>query len=142
MHAGAQAYYSKGLKLNALEAQVRELCEPRRRFLRLLEAQQSLALNLSSLGPQWLLRAVAASGLSAQLDAFDGWSSWRLHFVDGQLHQVSARTDAEAIEGERALMALLTSRSLEGSFAFGTRRSRAALAARPPTSCWPPSWRR
>lgn len=120
MHAGAQAYYSKGLKLNALEAQVRELCEPRRRFLRLLEAQQSLALNLSSLGPQWLLRAVAASGLSAQLDAFDGWSTWRLHFVDGQLHQVSARTDAEAIEGERALMALLTSRSLEGSFAFGT----------------------
>lgn len=120
MHAGAQAYYSKALKLNALEAQVRELCEPRRRFRRTLAAQQSLAFPLSSLGAQWLLRAVSATPLSAQLDAFDGWSTWRLHFVNGQLHHVSASTEAEAIEGERALMAFLLSRTLEGSFAFGT----------------------
>lgn len=120
MHSGAQAYYSKSLKLNALEAQVRELCEPRRRFKRLLEQQASLALQLSSLGPQWLLRAVAASGLNAQLDAFDGWSTWRLHFGNGQLRAVSARTEAEAVDGERALMAFLASRTAEGSFAFGT----------------------
>jgi len=120
MHAGAQAYYSKALKLNALEAQVRELVEPRRRLRRLLDGQVSVSINISSLGPQWLLRAVAAAKVSAQLDAFDGWSTWRLLFVDGQLHHVGARTDAEAIEGERALMAFLCSRSLEGSFAFGT----------------------
>lgn len=120
MHAGAQAYYPKSLKLNALEAQVRELCEPRRRFLRLLEQQSSQSLNLSSLGPQWILRAVATSGLNAQLDAFDGWSTWRLYFTQGQLVAASARTDAEAVEGERALMAFLASRTAEGSFAFGT----------------------
>lgn len=119
MHAGAQAYYSKSLKLNALEAQVRELVEPRRRFKRVLEQQQSLSFNLSSLGPQWVLRAVAATALNAQLDAFDGWSTWRLSFQGGQLVAVSARTDAEAIDGERALMAFLASRTAEGSFAFG-----------------------
>ena len=120
MHAGAQAYYSKALKLNVLEAQVRELVEPRRRLRRLLDGQVSVSINISSLGPQWLLRAVAAAKVSAQLDAFDGWSTWRLHFVGGQLHHVGARTEAEAVEGERALMAFLCSRSLEGSFAFGT----------------------
>jgi len=34
VHAGAQAYFPKTLRLTALEAQVKELVEPRRRFLR------------------------------------------------------------------------------------------------------------
>ncbi len=118
MHAGAQAYYSKGLKLNALELQVRELGEPRRRFQRLLEQRQSVTLGLSALGPQWMIRTLAAYGQSVQLDAFDGWSTWRLYFSGGRLQQVTGRTGSQTFTAFQALRPLLCSRSLEGSFAF------------------------
>jgi CheY-like chemotaxis protein len=118
MHAGAQAYYSKGLKLNALELQVRELGEPRRRFKRLLEQQQSVTQSLSSLGPQWIVRCVAASGQSVQLDAVDGWSAWRLSFSRGQLIRATARTGSQTFASLVAVKAFLCSRTLEGSIAF------------------------
>ncbi len=61
MHAGAQAYYPKSLRMNSLELQVRELLEPRRRFARLISQGQSVTVNLSSLGAQWVLAAAGAS---------------------------------------------------------------------------------
>ena len=119
-HAGAQAFFPKSLRMNALELQVRELLEPRRRFLRLVDSGQSIEQNLSSLGPQWVLRSLAERRCTGQIDVRDNWATYRLHFTSGQLTSVQSKVGPQPQSGERALMAFLASRGLEGSMVFGT----------------------
>lgn len=121
LHAGAQAYFSKTLRLPALEAQVKELLEPRRRFLRLIPSEGGVAFELSSLGPQWICRALADAAFRGQLDAADTWASWRLSFDDGRITQVTARVSTTTITAERALAAFLASPNAAGSLLRGTR---------------------
>lgn len=115
LHAGAQAYYSKSLKMQALEAQVRELLEPRRRFVRLVTSGQSVVMALGGLGMQWVLRKLAELKVSGQLDAQDAWATYRLQLAQGQLVHVGAKSGAQTLNPERALMTLLASRNVEGS---------------------------
>ncbi len=119
VHSGAQAYYPKTLKLSALEGQVRELLEPRRRFRRLLDAMQPVTVPLSSLGARWVLQTVAACGQTCTLDATDGWTQWRFVFHLGRMMQARAKMGARSIDGKRALMTFLSNRGAEGSIAFG-----------------------
>jgi CheY-like chemotaxis protein len=119
VHSGAQAYYPKTLKLSALEEQVRELLEPRRRFKRLLDKMQSVTVPLSALGARWVLETVAACQQTCTLDATDGWSQWRFVFHTGRLVQARAKMGAKAISGKRALMTFLANRGAEGTLAFG-----------------------
>lgn len=121
LHAGAQAYFSKTLRLSVLETQVKELLEPRRRFLRLIPSEGGVAFELSSLGPQWICRALADAAFRGQLDAADTWASWRLSFDDGRLTQVTARVSTTTITAERALAAFLASPNAAGSLRRGTR---------------------
>src|SRR5262245_56359324 len=120
MHAGAQAYYPKSLRMNALELQVRELLEPRRRFERLLSTGASVTVNLSALGAQWVLRLMSRMRVTGRLDATDAWATFRLHFTSGQLTHALARIESQALAPEAALAAFLTGRGIEGSMAFGT----------------------
>ncbi|MFT3842248.1 MAG: response regulator [Myxococcaceae bacterium] len=119
VHSGAQAYYPKTLKLSALEEQVRELMEPRRRFKRLLDKMQSVTVPLSALGARWVLETVAACQQTCTLDATDGWTQWRFVFHVGRLMQVRAKMGAKAISGKRAVMTFLANRGAEGTLAFG-----------------------
>ncbi len=119
MHAGAQAYYPKSLRMNALELQVRELLEPRRRFTRLVGGGQSVTMNLSALGAQWVLRAVSRLGVTGRLDATDAWATFRLHFTAGRLMHAVARVENQTLPPEAALTAFVTGRGIEGSMAFG-----------------------
>lgn len=120
LHAGAQAYFPKSLRLTALEIQIRELCEPRRRFTRLIATDGGIEFNFSSLGPQWVLKALTIAGWTGQLDARDGWASWRLWFDAGRLVQVSAKIGTTVLSGDRALAAYITSKAAEGSLSRGT----------------------
>jgi DNA-binding response OmpR family regulator len=120
VHAGAQAYYPKSLRMNALELQVRELLEPRRRFARLVASGQSVTVNLSSLGAQWVLRLLAKLRVSARLDATDAWATFRLHFTAGQLVSATARVENQTLSPEQSLTAFVSGRGIEGSMAFGT----------------------
>ena len=120
LHAGAQAYFPKTLRLSALEVQVRELCEPRRRFLRLIATDGGIEFNFGSLGPQWTLRALTVSGFSGQLDARDSWANWRLWFEQGRLVQCTARMGTTSLAGDRAIASFLTSKQAEGSLSRGT----------------------
>ena len=119
VHAGAQAYYSKSLRMNALELQVRELLEPRRRFARLVSSGQSVTVNLSSLGAQWVLRLLTRLRVTGRLDATDAWATFRLQFVSGQLMSATARVESQTLPPESALTAFVSGRGIEGSMAFG-----------------------
>jgi DNA-binding response OmpR family regulator len=119
MHAGAQAYYPKSLRMNALELQVRELLEPRRRFERLIASGQSVTVNLSALGAQWVLKLLSRLRVSGRLDATDAWATFRLHFTSGQLTQAVARVENQTLQPTAALTAFITGRGIEGSMAFG-----------------------
>lgn len=119
LHAGASAYYSKSLRMNALEVQLRELLEPRRRFQRLLAENVSVVVPLSALGPQWVLRTLAQARFMGQLDAQDSWCTWRFHFVSGALVHATATVGQEQAEADGAVMGFLASRGAEGSLAPG-----------------------
>ncbi|MEW5737888.1 MAG: response regulator [Myxococcota bacterium] len=119
LQAGAQAYFPKSLRLSALEVQLKELLEPRRRFVRLIAAEGGIAFDLGALGPQWVLRALAREGFTGQLDARDNWATWRLWFDAGRLVQAQARMGASTLTGDRALAAFLMSRKAEGTLAKG-----------------------
>lgn len=119
LHAGAQAYFPKTLRLSALEAQVKELLEPRRRFARLVDSEGGLTFDFTALGPQWVCRSLAAAAFRGQLDAADSWGSWRLWFTGGRLTQASARMGTTTLTAERALAAFLTSRGAQGSLLRG-----------------------
>jgi hypothetical protein len=130
MHAGAQAYYPKTLRMNALELQVRELLEPRRRFERLIASGSSVTMNLSSLGAQWVLRTLSRLRVTGRLDATDAWATFRLHFTSGQLVHASARVESQSLQPEGALAAFITGRGIEGSMAFGSASPPPAFGGR------------
>lgn len=117
LHAGAQAYFPKTLRLTALEAQVKELVEPRRRFLRNLPPEGGLSFMFGALGPQWVLKALAAARFSGQLDARDAWGIWRAWFEGGRLAQMTAKMGTSSMNGDRALCTFLMARQSEGSLA-------------------------
>jgi DNA-binding response OmpR family regulator len=120
VQAGAQAYFPKTIKLSALELQVRELCEPRRRFMRLIGSEGGLEFDFSALGPQWVLKALTLGGYSGQVDARDSWAAWRLWFERGRLVQCTARVSTSGLSGDRAVASYLTSKQASGSLSTGT----------------------
>ncbi len=131
LNAGAQAYFPKTLRLSALEVQVRELCEPRRRFHRLIATDGGIEFNFGSLGPQWTLRALATAGYGGQLDARDTWANWRLWFESGRLVQCTALMGTTSVSSDRALASFLTSRQAEGSLSRGTPPMDEGFGAQP-----------
>jgi DNA-binding response OmpR family regulator len=119
LHAGAQAYFPKTMRLTALELQLKELLEPRRRFTRLINSEGGLLFPLGTLGTQWVLRALTQAGFSGQLDANDSWATWRLWFERGRLVQCTSKVGANTFSGDQALAGYVTSRHLEGSLSRG-----------------------
>lgn len=120
LQAGAQAYFPKTLRMAALEVQVRELCEPRRRFTRLIPTEGGIEFDFGRLGPQWVLKALTVAGYSGQVDARDEWATWRLWFEAGRLVQCTARMSSTVLSGDRALASFITSRRAEGGLSHGT----------------------
>jgi DNA-binding response OmpR family regulator len=131
VQAGAQAYFPKTLRLSALELQVKELCEPRRRFTRLIPTEGGLEFDFSALGPQWVLKALTINGYTGQVDVRDTWAAWRLWFENGRLVQCAARISTSTLDGDRALAAYLTSKQATGSLSKGTPAPDEGFAGQP-----------
>jgi CheY-like chemotaxis protein len=119
LHAGAQAFFPKTLRLSVLELQVRELVEPRRRFLRLVDAGMALTHEFGSLGPQWVLKQLAGKAFTGELEARDAWASWRLWFEGGRLMQAQSVVGGATLSGDRALSSFLSSKQVEGTLSPG-----------------------
>lgn len=134
LHAGAQAYFPKTLRLSALEVQVRELTEPRRRFLRLIATEGGIEFNFGALGPQWTLRALDRAQFNGQLDARDSWATWRLWFDAGRLVECTALMGGTSLSGDRAIASFLCSKQAEGGLSSGTPPPSDGFAGHPTES--------
>lgn len=119
LDAGAQAYLSKGTKLDVIVGQVIKLLEPRRNVLARLDAGQTDSLAIHTVGPQWLLRQIGARAFSGTLLCKDGWATYQLIFNQGACFHASATAGKYVAEGERAFNAFVASRAAEGVFHLG-----------------------
>jgi len=119
LDAGAQAYLSKGTKLDVIVGQVIKLLEPRRNVMVQLDAGQTNALAVHAVGPQWLLRQIGARAFSGTLLCKDGWATYQLVFNQGSCFHASATAGKYVAEGERAFNAFVASRAAEGDFHLG-----------------------
>ena len=119
LDAGAQAYLSKGTRLDVIVGQVVKLLEPRNATLARLDAGQLDQLNIFSVGPQWLLRQLVARQVNGTLLCKDGWATYQLVFNAGACFHASATAGKYLAEGERAFNAFIASRAAEGAFHAG-----------------------
>jgi DNA-binding response OmpR family regulator len=117
--AGAQAYFPKTMRMAALEVQIKELCEPRRRFIRLIDTEGGIEFDFGKLGPQWSMKALTINGFSGQIDARDEWANWTIWFEKGRLVQCTARMGPTLLSSDQALGSFLTSRHAEGGLNRG-----------------------
>lgn len=120
LDAGAQAYVSKGTRLEAIVASARTLLEPRKTLRTQLEAGGPIAVKIHAVGPQWLLHQLAALRFSGVLSAKDGWASYTLYFAEGVCLHASAVAGKYTAEGERAFNAFVATRAAEGELRAGT----------------------
>jgi DNA-binding response OmpR family regulator len=126
LDAGAQAYFPKTLRLEALVGQVGTLLQPRVEFRILLVAGRVSAVPVGQLGVQWVLRELASAGLSGRLRARDSWASYEVVFSRGAALHALAQTGSHQAVGERALNAFVASRCTEARWEpgdFGTRQT-------------------
>ena len=119
LDAGAQAYLSKGTRLDALMIQVKKLLEPRQNALRLLASGEPFTLPVAPVGPQWLLLRMSELHASGRLDARDGWAHYALFFTEGRCTHASAQAGKFTAEGERAFNAFIASKSAEATWTPG-----------------------
>ena len=117
LDAGAQAYVSKGTRLEAIVASAKTMLEPRREVFAKLEAGGPLAIKIHAVGPQWVIHQLAALKVSGALTARDGWASYTLHFAAGVCVHASAVAGKYTAEGERAFNAFVATRAADGEFA-------------------------
>jgi DNA-binding response OmpR family regulator len=118
-NAGAQAYFSKGSRLDPLVAQVKKLIEPRETALLKIKSGEGFNVSVASVGPQWLLRELSLNGSTGKLEAKDGWAQYELFFHVGRATHASAVAGRYSADAERAFNAFLASRVAEGTFTPG-----------------------
>lgn len=119
LDAGAQAYLSKGTRLDVIVGQVIKLLEPRRAMAGQFDAGQTADVPIHAVGPQWVLRQIAQRGWSGSLSGKDGWATYMLAFNAGACFHASATAGKYTAEGERAFNAFIASRAAEGTFVVG-----------------------
>lgn len=119
LEAGAQAYLSKGVKLDAIVDQTRKLLEPRDAVTARLDAGGPARVAIHAVGPQWLLRQLAGRRLTGTIEAKDGWASYQLALIDGRCVHAHATAGRYAADGERAFNAFIASKAAEGTFTPG-----------------------
>lgn len=121
LDAGAQAYLSKGTRLDVIVGQVVKLLEPRRALFALLQSGHTQQLAIHSVGPQWFLRQLSGNRMSGAVVVRDGWATYQLGLADGVCFHASAVAGKYTAEGERAFNAFIASRAAEGSFTPGAQ---------------------
>jgi two-component system, cell cycle response regulator DivK len=123
VEAGAQAFLSKGAKLDAIVEQVRTLLNPRALVADSLGKKQPFELSIHTVGPQWLLLTIAEKKLDGVLKGKDGWSEFTLVFSAGSCVHASAIAGKYTAQGDRAFNAFVSSRAATGDFAFGSQNA-------------------
>jgi CheY-like chemotaxis protein len=121
VEAGAQAFLSKGTRLEGIVEQVRSLLAPRAELFDVMQKGQPFEVSLHAVGPQWFLTRLTTLKCDGVLRCKDGWSEFTLTFSSGHCVHASAVAGKYAAEGERAFNAFVASRSAVGTFSHGAR---------------------
>ncbi|MBX5483197.1 MAG: response regulator [Myxococcaceae bacterium] len=116
LDAGAQAYFSKATRLDALAGQVRALLDPRRAAAEAIASAPGVNLSPGRLGPQWVLRQLSRQALTGVLEAKDSWATYRIALSGGTPIHAMAQAGRHIAEGERAFNAFVASKGAEGTF--------------------------
>jgi CheY-like chemotaxis protein len=120
LNAGAQAYFNKGGRLEALVGQVRKLLEPRELSAALVKGRGDFTVDIAAVGPQWLLKQLLAVRFTGRLDARDGFANYQLYIEGGSVKHAAAVAGRYHAEAERAFNAFVASRAAEGTVQHGT----------------------
>jgi DNA-binding response OmpR family regulator len=116
LDAGAQAYFPKTLRLEALVSQVQSLLQPRQQARTEIAQGTLRSIPVGQLGVQWTLRELAAAGVTGTLRARDSWATYEVAFRDGRAIHASAQTGSHQAVGERALNAFVASRCTDATW--------------------------
>jgi DNA-binding response OmpR family regulator len=116
LDAGAQAYFPKTLRLEALVNQVQSLLQPRQQARTEIAGGTLRVIPVGQLGVQWTLRELAAAGMTGSLRARDSWATYEVAFREGRAIHASAQTGSHQAVGERALNAFVASRCTEATW--------------------------
>jgi DNA-binding response OmpR family regulator len=127
LDAGAQAYLPKTLRLDALAESVKQLLTPRAQANAAMAAGKVSSLNVGALGLAWVLRAIAAHGMTGRLRGRDSWATYEVHFRKGVGVHAQAQTGGHQAVGERALNAFVASRCAEATWTAGDSAPRQTL---------------
>ncbi|HYV46958.1 MAG TPA: response regulator [Myxococcaceae bacterium] len=119
LDAGAQAYLSKSVKHDVLATQIRGLLHTRNHVRADIRVQKRLLLSIDAVGAQWLVQELGRQAATGRLDARDDWAQYQVAFRDGQVVGAIANAGPHRAQGEPAFIALLASRSANGSVVFG-----------------------
>lgn len=127
MDAGAQAYLPKTLRLDDLAEAVKQLLTPRAQASASMGAGKVSTLPVGTLGLGWVLRALAAHGMTGRLRGRDSWATYEVHFRKGAGVHAQAQTGGHQAVGERALNAFVASRCTEATWTAGDTAPRQTL---------------
>lgn len=119
LNSGAQAYFSKSIRLEALAGQVRAMVQPRERFRQALARGTPTAVPLDELGVQTCLRTAATERVTGLLEARDEFASYELVFSEGRPRHATAQAGRHHAQGERAFVAFVAARTSAGHFTPG-----------------------
>src|SRR6185295_18380101 len=72
--------------------------------------------EVSSVGAQWLLKALGEQDCTGMLEASDDWGTYRLKIDRGHLVEGLAEAGAKKANGIHAISAFIVSRGAEASF--------------------------
>ena len=127
LDAGAQAYFPKTLRLDDLAESVKQLLTPRAQAHAAMGAGKVSTLAVGTLGLGWVLRALAAHGMTGRLRGRDSWATYEVHFRKGAGVHAQAQTGGHQAVGERALNAFVASRCAEATWTAGDTAPRQTL---------------
>jgi DNA-binding response OmpR family regulator len=127
LDAGAQAYLPKTLRLDDLAEAVKQLLTPRAQAHAAMGAGKVSTLAVGTLGLGWVLRALAAHGMTGRLRGRDSWATYEVHFRKGAGVHAQAQTGGHQAVGERALNAFVASRCVEATWTAGDTAPRQTL---------------
>ncbi len=116
LDAGAQAYFPKTLRLEALVSQVQSVLQPRQQARAQIPQGTLRSIPVGQLGVQWVLRELAAAGVTGTLRARDSWATYEVAFREGRAIHASAQTGSHQALGERALNAFVASRCTDATW--------------------------
>lgn len=129
--AGAHDYLGKTGHADELIRRVRTLAAPRAAAWESMRAGRGLKrLEVSSVGPQWLLKALGEHDCCGVLAATDDWGTYRLRCDRGHLVEATAEAGAKKVSGMYAVSAFIVSRGAQAAFTV------AAPGEASPTGPW------